>query len=200
MINLEKITGLVHLYLQEVVQAGDVAVDATAGNGNDTLFLAHRVGENGKVYAFDIQEQALKITEQKLKEAGVAERAVFILDSHEKVLEYVRVPIKAAVFNLGYLPGGDKSIVTKPSTTITGLAECYKLLLPGGIITVTVYVGHAGGEEERMVIEEFSQRIPDREGYVIKHEFLNRPQTYPKLYIIGKRRSTVENSPSEKNS
>ncbi|GAV22355.1 tRNA (mnm(5)s(2)U34)-methyltransferase [Carboxydothermus pertinax] len=191
MINLEKITGLAHLYLQEVVQAGDVVVDATAGNGNDTLFLAELVGKSGKVYAFDIQEKALKITKEKLAEAFLEERVTLILDSHENIRQYVFSPIKAAVFNLGYLPGGDKKVVTKPKSTIAGISECYKLLELGGIIAITVYVGHPGGEEEKILLEELGQKIPDREGFVVKHEYLNRPQSYPKLYIIGKRRNPL---------
>jgi len=191
MINLEKITGIAWLYLKEVIAPGDVVIDATAGNGNDTVFLAELIGENGQVFAFDIQDEALKITKEKLKKASFDQRVTLICDSHEYVAKYVRTPIKAAVFNLGYLPGGDKNIITKPQSTIKALAACYNLLKPGGVITLTVYVGHTGGDEERVFIEQYLQEIPDREGFVIKHDYLNRPNTYPKLYLLGKRRNIV---------
>ena len=191
MINLEKFTGVAWLYLKNVISPGDVVIDATAGNGNDTLFLAELVGDHGKVYAFDIQEDALKATLEKLKKASLDQRVTLIYDSHDQVNKYVEVSIAAAVFNLGYLPGGDKNIITRPETTLRALQDCYKLLKPGGLITIAVYVGHAGGELERQLVEQYLEKIPDREGFVIKHEYINRPKTYPKLYVLGKRRSVV---------
>ena len=127
---------------------GETVVDATAGNGNDTLFLAELVGENGHVYAFDIQQAALDSTAKRLGELN--ERVSLILDSHENVEKYVNGQIGGAVFNLGYLPHSeDLSIVTKPDSTIKAIHTMLGMLKKGGIIAVSVYDGHEGGAEER---------------------------------------------------
>src|SRR5690606_3119323 len=100
---------------------GMVAVDATAGNGYDTVFLAGRVGPTGRVYAFDIQEEALRETRARITEQGLADRVELIHAGHERLLEYVNGPINAMVFNLGYRPRGDKRVITRPETTIEAL-------------------------------------------------------------------------------
>ena len=137
--------------------AGDTAVDFTMGNGHDTEFLSKTVGETGRVYAFDVQQQALDSTAANLKKAGCPENYALILDSHHKVKEYVKGPIRAGMFNLGYLPGSDKSITTMRVTTMPAIEAAIDLLDHGGVLLVAVYPGHAEGDAEgKMVLDYFA--------------------------------------------
>jgi len=137
------------------LKEGDVAVDFTMGNGHDTEFLSKAVGEFGHVFAFDIQEQALASTEENLKKAGCPKNYTLILDSHHNVKNYVDVPIKAGMFNLGYLPGSDKSITTMRSTTLPAIEAAISLMAPDAIIIVAIYPGHPEGEAEGKEICEY---------------------------------------------
>ena len=137
------------------LKEGDIAVDFTMGNGHDTEFLSKTVGEFGHVYAFDIQEQALASTEEHLKASGCPDNYTLILDSHHNVKKYVDVPIKAGMFNLGYLPGSDKSITTMRSTTLPAIESAISLMGPDAIIIVAVYPGHPEGEAEGKEICEY---------------------------------------------
>ena len=107
---------MAHAFLSEVITKEDIVVDATMGNGYDTLFLAQLAK---KVYAFDIQEQAIKQTAKRLAEAKV-DNVELLLTGHENVGQYIK-STKAAIFNLGYLPSADKSVITQPHTTIQAL-------------------------------------------------------------------------------
>ena len=137
------------------LKEGDVAVDFTMGNGHDTEFLSKTVGEFGRVYAFDIQDQALASTEERLKSTGCPQNYTLILDSHHNVKKYVDVPIKAGMFNLGYLPGSDKSITTMRSTTLPAIEAAISLMAPDAIIIVAIYPGHPEGEAEGQEICEY---------------------------------------------
>lgn len=151
LLQLQKQFILAHL------REGDVAVDFTMGNGHDTEFLSKTVGENGHVYAFDVQKQAVDSTSANLKKAGCPENYTLILDSHHKVKEYVQCPIRAGMFNLGYLPGSDKSITTMRVTTMPAIEAAIDLLDHGGVLLVAVYPGHAEGDAEgKMVLDYFA--------------------------------------------
>ena len=134
---------------------GDVAVDFTMGNGHDTEFLSKTVGENGHVYAFDVQEQALASTAENLEKAGCVHNYTLILDSHHNVKKYVEGPIKAGMFNLGYLPGSDKKITTMRKTTMPAIEAAVDLLDHGGILLVAVYPGHAEGDAEGKMVQDY---------------------------------------------
>ena len=146
-----------HFILQHLKE-GEVAVDFTMGNGNDTLFLSKTVGDGGRVYAFDIQESALESTQKRLTEAGAPENYTLICASHHRVREFVKEKIKAGMFNLGYLPGsGRKSVTTMRETTMPAIEAAVDLLDHGGVLLVAVYPGHAEGEAEgKMVLDYFS--------------------------------------------
>ena len=118
---------------------GDIAVDFTMGNGHDTEFLSKTVGESGHVYAFDIQESALESTSENLKRAGCPDNTTLVLDSHHNVKKYVDVPIKAGMFNLGYLPGGDKRITTMRETTMPAIEAAIDLLDKDAVLVIAVY-------------------------------------------------------------
>lgn len=168
-----------HWWLEAYVKPGMVVVDATAGNGHDTLFLAQLVGPKGKVFAFDIQPAALAATGQRLRQHGLADRVELIAAGHEHLDHYVREAIHAVVFNLGYLPGGDKTIITRPETTLQALQRGMELLVPGGLIVLTVYTGHPGGGEEWESLKEFILRLPREEWDVVQSTFLNRSPSAP---------------------
>ena len=153
-----------HQSVAEVLAAGDIAVDATVGNGHDTLFLARAVGEGGRVYGFDIQQQALDEARHRLDQAGIAERVALYHAGHEVMAlllpDDLRGRVKAVMFNLGYLPRGDKSRTTRPATTLSALSDALGLLAPGGRISVLAYTGHSGGREETEAIKAWAATLP----------------------------------------
>lgn len=141
-----------HELLKRYVLPNDVVIDATVGNGNDTVLLASLVGGYGKVYGFDIQEQAIKSTKEKMLLTGLLPQTELILDGHENMDFYIPedTKISAATFNLGYLPKSDKNIITLPETTLIALKKTLVRLRKGGLVTVMVYYGHKGGLEEKI--------------------------------------------------
>lgn len=177
--------------LTETVLAGETVVDATAGNGNDTEFLAKLVGDSGSVVAFDIQQAALDATAERLGELN--NHVELILDSHAKVDQYVKKPIGGAMFNLGYLPySNDLTVVTKPHSTIEAIHKLLGLLKKGGIITISVYDGHEGGPEERDALTTYVKSLHQGDVHVIRYELLNQRNNPPILVAIEKVREFDE--------
>ena len=143
-------------FIKRRLGEGGVCVDFTMGNGNDTLFLSETVGESGRVYAFDIQDKALFETEKKLKEAGCPENYKLIKASHHLVKDFVKEPITAGIFNLGYLPGsGQKAVTTMRETTMPAVEAAIDLLLPDGVIIIAIYPGHEEGFLEGEMLREY---------------------------------------------
>lgn len=177
--------------LEKSVQSGDICVDATAGNGHDTLFLAQLVGKNGQVYSFDIQEKAIVKTKNRLMTENQLEQVTLIHDGHEKVKDYIPKQyygkVTGAIFNLGYLPGGDKSIVTTPKTTIQAIENLLELLAIGGMIVLVIYHGHDEGKVERDAILQFVESLPQENAYVLKYQFINQKNNPPFIVAIEKR-------------
>lgn len=165
------------------LKEGDVAVDFTMGNGHDTEFLSKTVGERGHVFAFDIQEQALASTTDNLRKAGCPDNYTLILDSHHNVKKYVDVPIKAGMFNLGYLPGGNKSITTMRETTMPAIEAAISLLDKDGIILIAVYPGHAEGDAEGKMICEYLSGLKRFEYCATRINILNSP-TSPYFILV----------------
>lgn len=177
--------------IQQVVTPGDTVIDATAGNGNDTQFLAEQVGPTGKVFAFDVQQQALDATRKRLGELN--ERVSLVLDSHAHINQYVEAPISGAMFNLGYLPySEDLSIITKAESTIAAIDTCLRLLKKDGIMTISVYDGHKGGPEERDALLQYVQQLHQGDVHVVKYELLNLRHNPPFLIAIEKLRDFDE--------
>lgn len=144
------------MILRETIREGDRVIDATAGNGHDTVFLAECVGENGRVLAFDVQEQAIRSAGNAVAAAGFGERVEFHQRSHARMEDHAaRASIAAVMFNLGYLPGEDHGITTQTGETIAALAAAANLLKPGGVLSVVCYPGHAEGAEEAARVEEW---------------------------------------------
>ena len=142
-------------FILEHLHEGDTAVDFTMGNGHDTEFLSKTVGESGRVYAFDIQASAVESTRKNLATAGCPDNYTLIHDSHHNVKNYVKEPIKAGMFNLGYLPGGDKSITTMRATTLPAIEAAIELLGKDAILLIAVYPGHPEGDAEGREITEY---------------------------------------------
>ena len=177
LLDLQKHFILTHL------KEGDVAVDFTMGNGHDTEFLSKTVGEGGHVYAFDVQAQALTSTRANLQSAGCPENYTLIHDSHHRVKEYVKTPIKAGMFNLGYLPGSDKTVTTMRETTLPAIEAAIDLMDRDAIILVAVYPGHAEGEAEGKMICEYLSSLSRYKVCATRINILNSP-TSPFFIII----------------
>mgnify|MGYP000849339610 FL=1 len=176
---------MAHAFLSEVITKEDIVVDATMGNGHDTLFLAQLAK---KVYAFDIQEQAIKQTTKRLVEAKV-DNVELLLTGHENVDQYIAT-IKAAIFNLGYLPSADKTVITQPHTTIQALEKLCQRLVAGGRIAVMIYYGHAGGDVERDAVLDFVSQLPQQEFTVALYKTINQINQPPFLVMIEKLKMT----------
>lgn len=192
-VKLQRVLQYAKTLLSESIDAGDIAIDATAGNGHDTLFLTELVGEKGHVYAFDIQQQAIESTENRLKENGVSHLATVILDGHEHISQHVQQQIGGAIFNLGYLPGANHHVVTKSNTTIEAIEQLLQLLKIGGIIVLVIYHGHEGGKEERDELLKFVSSLPQKYVHVLRYEFLNQKNDPPFIVALEK----VKNFPKE---
>lgn len=186
-----------HKLAAERLQPGGLAIDATAGTGADTLFLARTTGPRGRVFAFDIQEEALQMTRQRLagETAGQLADVSLILSSHDKMKEHIPSDchgrIAAVMFNLGYLPSStsDKGIITSPGSTIPALNAALELLAPGGIITVVVYPGHEGGSCEAKAVEAWASSLPRTTAQTVMYRGLQRNDA---PYLIAlERRKTV---------
>ena len=178
---MKKPLEMAHDFLAEIINKEDIVVDATMGNGYDTLFLARLAKQ---VYAFDIQEQALEKTSQRLQEAGLT-NAELILQGHETVDQFVG-EVKAAIFNLGYLPSADKNIITKPHTTIEALEKLCQMLVKGGRIAIMIYYGHEGGDIERDAVMDCVSQLPQQEYTATIYRTLNQINNPPFLVMIEK--------------
>ena len=180
------LVGLHKHFILEHLGEGDVAVDFTMGNGNDTLFLSRTVGASGKVYAFDIQEEALISTRRHLEEEGAPENYTLICASHHLVRDYVKEPIKAGMFNLGYLPrSGKKTVTTMRETTFPAVEEALRLLAPDGVLIVAIYPGHAEGAAEGDMLREYFGTLSRFRICASEFHILNSP-TSPYFFLLEK--------------
>ena len=180
-----------HKFVSERLRAGDIAVDATAGNGNDTLFLATTVGASGKVYAFDIQPMAIKNTSILLQKNEMKNVSLFTC-CHSDMLNSLpgQVPgnVKAIMFNLGYLPGFNKTIITRYDTTLKAFQQSIELLARGGIISVISYPGHPGGDIESIHVEQWCRTLPvDKFRYTVisSCDENNKGPSLHRIYHVG---------------
>ena len=185
---LTKITDINKIYLEDILQEGDIVVDATMGNGYDTKYLAEKVGKNGFVYAFDVQEEAIKSTSKKLEKENLSSRVKLILDGHENMDKYVDKEVSCVLFNLGYLPRAKHQIITQPITTIKAIEHSLRLLKPHGIVSIAIYTGHPGGMEEKNTIYEFVKNLDQSEFNVLECGFINQINNPPQLVLIEKKK------------
>ncbi|KAF6632889.1 class I SAM-dependent methyltransferase [Paenibacillus sp. LX16] len=171
-----------HQLVAARVQPGDTAIDATVGTGADTLFLAKAAGKRGRVYGFDIQQEALHCARRRLEEnasPSLAEVSL-LLQGHEQMREAVpdmlHGKVAAVMFNLGYLPseGADPTVITHTDSTLVALDAALQLLRPRGILTAVLYPGHAGGIEEADAVLQWASALPVSSGQSIIYRQLQR--------------------------
>lgn len=180
------LVGLHKHFIMEHLKEGDTAVDFTMGNGNDTLFLSRAVGESGKVYAFDIQEEAIESTRAYLTECSAPENYTLICASHHRVKEFVNEPIKAGMFNLGYLPrSGKKAVTTMRETTMPAVKAALELLAPDGVLIVAIYPGHEEGALEGEMLREYFSTLSRFRICPSEFRILNSP-TSPYFFLVEK--------------
>ena len=185
------------VFLKQQVRPGDLCIDATAGNGYDTEFLCSLTGEKGRVLAFDIQEQALEQTRQRLERAGYACRASLILQGHEHMADYAREgTVSAAVFNFGYLPGGDHRLATRPETSLKALEAALGLLKEGGILCLCVYSGGDTGYAEKQALMDWLEKLDEKAYLAVRCQYCNRKKDAPLPVLVVKLRQYPCTQPS----
>lgn len=175
--------------LSQAIQESDICVDATTGNGHDTEYLAELVGGSGYVYGFDVQPAAILATSERLENAGVAARVTLFQADHADFQTYLPSELKgrlgAVVFNLGYLPGSDKQIITRREATLaaaTGLADW---LRPQGVMVIVAYTGHEGGREEADAVKAWSDSLDA--SFEVQHVVPATENSPPELFLMRRR-------------
>lgn len=179
--------GLAHEFLRRYVRPGDTCVDATAGRGRDTALLCRLSGETGRVLAFDIQEEAVRQTRALLEAEGL--RAEVYQDSHVNLGRYLPPEsVRAIVFNLGRLPGGDPRVFTTEKTTLPAIEAGLSLLAPGGVMSVSIYYGGENGYAERDALLAYLRGLDDRRYTVLTAEWANRRHEPPMPVFLWRER------------
>ncbi len=183
-----RMTELAHHLLRPHLQAGDVVIDATAGMGHDTLFLADAVGPTGIVFALDVQEVALAATRERLARAQCDSWLTLLHSGHEQLAEVIPAEhhgkVKAILFNLGYLPGADKDQTTHTNSTLQALEAALPLLSDQGVLSIVVYPGHEEGARESEALQEWISTL--EEGKVLECRQRDRSENCPCLLLISK--------------
>ncbi len=188
---LERILPFARTLLEKAVIPGSLAVDATVGNGHDTVLLAGLVGATGTVYGFDVQQEAIDNTKKRLEEQHIQGRVQLFHQSHADVTEVIpkeqHGKITGAIFNLGYLPGGNKEIVTKPDSTIKAIQGLISIMAPEAILVLVIYHGHPEGAVERDDLLDFVETLDQKLVHVLRYQFMNQQNNPPFIIAIEKR-------------
>ncbi|MBQ8972513.1 MAG: methyltransferase domain-containing protein [Clostridia bacterium] len=175
-----------HALIEETLEIGDIAVDATMGNGHDTEWLCRLVGETGRVYAFDIQPAAVAQTEARLQGAQLRNRAILHCAGHERMNELLPESANAIVFNLGWLPGAPHGVTTRVETTLQAANAALQCLKPRGILTICIYPGHEEGARERDALLHWGAHLRPEAFDVFVKQYLNQPHDPPLLLAVRK--------------
>ena len=200
---IRKTTEFAMYIVQAYIGPGDTVIDATCGNGHDTLALAQT--DPARLYAFDVQEDAVRRTRELLENSGFGETIVdgrFIIKqlAHENIGAYCEsrgIQAKAAIFNLGYLPGGDKSITTKAESTLAAVQAMMDIIRPDGLICITMYSGHPDGKEEKEALLNFAEQLDSGRWHTAYISMTNQKKDPPEILLITKK--TAVESTAEKN-
>lgn len=181
-----------HLKLAHVVWADHLkgpacVIDGTAGNGHDALFLAKHLAllKNSTLYVFDIQKQAIETTKNRIEENHLDLKVHYFHKSHYPFpVEIKTQSIDLIIYNLGYLPGGDKSITTNGKETVLSLKEAFELLRPGGLLSVTCYPGHSEGAIEYHEVQSWVKKLDPKKATT--YELISHKETAPQLILVRK--------------
>ena len=183
------LTAQAHKFIQKYLNIGDIAIDTTVGNGHDTLFLARQVDKKGLVFGFDVQQQAIESTQKRLYTDLVFKNCTLFNTSHENLIEFIpnqyHGTVKAIMFNLGYLPGSDKTVITQKDSTLLALNQAIKILAPNGVITIMAYPGHSGGDQETKQIKQWCKQLNTDE-FIVKQINSSEKDSAPVLFTIEK--------------
>lgn len=177
-----------HELVRKELSPGDSVIDATVGNGLDTLFLAQQVYPDGKVFGFDIQQAAIDATTIRLQKTPYMNCLSLILANHANLESVIHLEyhgkIKACMFNLGFLPKGDKTIITETESTLRALNSAIKLLSPHGIISIMAYPGHEGGNLETDAVESWCKEL-NNSCFSLTTVLSDTPKpTAPRLWVV----------------
>lgn len=182
-----QITSWVHRFIEDHVQPGDVCIDATMGNGNDTALFSKLAGEKGRVVAFDVQQLALDNTKARLEKENCPGNYELVLESHEKMGNYAEEnSVSCIAFNLGYLPGGDHAKATRAESSIRAIETGLGLLKKKGMMTVCIYSGGDSGFEEKNAVLSYLKELDSKKYLVIVSEYANRPNDPPIPVLVIK--------------
>lgn len=188
---MESVLEFAHTLAGRSLRRDDLAVDATVGNGHDTLFLVQQVGSDGQVVGFDVQSEAIEATRERVNTQAPNASLRLVCAGHETMPDHleesVRGTVGAVMFNLGYLPGGNQSIVTEPETTRQALGHSVHLLRPGGVITIVAYPGHEGGARETKMVEQWTSALSQEDFQALSYRFVNQANDPPQLFAVQKR-------------
>jgi len=183
---LNNAQSIARMIIERIVCSGDHVIDATVGNGQDTVYLAELVGSQGRVYGFDIQEEALEKARATLP-AALRDRVEFLHISHESIENAIDGDVRLVLFNLGYLPGADRSIMTRSQTTLAACEAALQRLCPGGVVLFVVYRGHAEGQNEWTELKAFGKILDQNHYNFFVLDFPNQANNPPGLIAFQKR-------------
>ena len=181
---ITKNSEIARVFWDKYTDENSVAIDATCGNGNDTLYLCQRVK---RVYGFDIQQVAIDNTAALLKENSITNYEL-ICDDHRNVDRYIQEEIDLAVYNLGYLPRGDKHITTKADSTLESLEKVLELVKVNGLISITIYWGHEEGRKERERVVDFLRNLDSQRYHVLYLQMINQSRNAPELMLVTRKK------------
>lgn len=180
-------TQTAQLFMSQYMRPGETAIDATCGNGHDTLALA-KMGA-GNIYGFDIQESAIRnTTELLIKEGFYSEKIHLIRDGHENMRDHINEKARVIVFNLGYLPSAAKEITTRKETTLAAVKAALTLLKKDGLLCITMYSGHPGGQEEKQAVLDFAASLDERRYHAAYINLYNQRNHPPEILLITSKR------------
>jgi SAM-dependent methyltransferase len=188
---IRSVLDFAHALVTSTLDDGEVAIDATVGNGHDTVALARAVGATGRVFGFDVQKEAIESTRTRLERGDVGTTIDLVHAGHEDMDEHlpdeVHGRVGAATFNLGYLPGSPSDCTTSPETTLPALDATLRVLRPGGVVTVVLYTGHDGGQEEAEAVDAWAAELSQERFHALSYQFVNQQNDPPRLVAVEKR-------------
>lgn len=179
------VVSVVHRLLETKLKEAKCIVDATCGNGNDTLFIAEK-SSKAEIWAFDIQAKACEKTRKLLEANNLVDKVNIIHDSHERILKYVTIPIDVCVFNLGYLPGDKNGTATTTNSTLSALTSVLAMLNLEGIVSIAAYPGHSEGKMETEAVHNYLQTLDKKVFTVSSWVMINHAVSAPRVYFIEK--------------